>query len=371
MATSPASQTLTSQGMLDVLIRAGLIIVLVIFSYRVFYPFLNLLLWSMILAVTMYPLHLKLKAMLGGKDGRAATLIVLLFIALLLVPIYLLGSSIAGSVQHAVGMIRGGGLHVPPPDAAVAGWPVIGDSVYALWQRASTDLAGVTEQYQPQLKAAAIGPAQQARRLRIRSPPVHRRRDPGRHLHGLGRERPPQRGARRNPRFRPGQGTPDGRAVHRHDPGRRPGRDRHRLHPDVPGRHRLHSPARAGRRLPLRGGAVSRHHPGAGHDRHHTGDRLCHLDPGRTTATIIFSVYVFVAGLADNVLKPLMLGRGVEVPMPVVLIGAIGGMVTGGIVGLFIGPVILGIAYQLFWAWVRETPAPVEPVIVPDAKATA
>jgi predicted PurR-regulated permease PerM len=80
---------------------------------------------------------------------------------------------------------------------------------------------------------------------------------------------------------------------------------------------------------------------------------------------------VFVAGLADNVLKPLMLGRGVEVPMPVVLIGAIGGMVTGGIVGLFIGPVILGIAYQLFWAWVRETPAPVEPVIVPDAKATA
>jgi predicted PurR-regulated permease PerM len=157
MATSPASQTLTSQGMLDVLIRAGLIIVLVIFSYRVFYPFLNLLLWSMILAVTMYPLHLKLKAMLGGKDGRAATLIVLLFIALLLVPIYLLGSSIAGSVQHAVGMIRGGGLHVPPPDAAVAGWPVIGDSVYALWQRASTDLAGVTEQYQPQLKAAAIG----------------------------------------------------------------------------------------------------------------------------------------------------------------------------------------------------------------------
>jgi predicted PurR-regulated permease PerM len=90
---------------------------------------------------------------------------------------------------------------------------------------------------------------------------------------------------------------------------------------------------------------------------------------GVTTATIIFAIYVFIAGLADNVLKPLMLGRGVEVPMPVVLIGAIGGMVTGGIVGLFIGPVVLGIAYQLFWEWVREAPMPVEPVLVPDAKA--
>ena len=62
--------------------------------------------------------------------------------------------------------------------------------------------------------------------------------------------------------------------------------------------------------------------------------------------TIIFSVYVFVAGLADNVLKPLLLGRGVAVPMPVVLIGALGGMVTGGVIGLFIGPVMLAVGYR-------------------------
>ena len=73
-------------------------------------------------------------------------------------------------------------------------------------------------------------------------------------------------------------------------------------------------------------------------------------------ATIVFSVYVFVAGLADNVLKPLMLGRGVAVPMPVVLIGALGGMVSGGVIGLFIGPVMLAVGYQLFWRWVREQP---------------
>ena len=77
---------------------------------------------------------------------------------------------------------------------------------------------------------------------------------------------------------------------------------------------------------------------------------------GSTSATIVFAIYVFVAGLVDNVLKPLLLGRGVDVPMPVVLIGALGGMVTGGIIGLFIGPVMLAVGYQLFWQWVEEQP---------------
>ena len=77
---------------------------------------------------------------------------------------------------------------------------------------------------------------------------------------------------------------------------------------------------------------------------------------GFDVATIVFGVYVFLAGLVDNVLKPLLLGRGVEVPMPVVLIGALGGMVTMGIVGLFIGPVLLAVGYQLFWAWVDAMP---------------
>jgi predicted PurR-regulated permease PerM len=76
-----------------------------------------------------------------------------------------------------------------------------------------------------------------------------------------------------------------------------------------------------------------------------------------TVTTVLLSVYLFVAGLVDNVLKPIMLGRGLDVPMPVILIGALGGMVTKGVIGLFMGPVILAVAYVLFWQWVRE-PAP-------------
>jgi predicted PurR-regulated permease PerM len=82
---------------------------------------------------------------------------------------------------------------------------------------------------------------------------------------------------------------------------------------------------------------------------------------GASVATIVFAIFVFISGLVDNVLKPLLLGRGVAVPMPVVLIGALGGMVTNGIIGLFIGPVILAVGYQLFWEWVKDQPAGQEP----------
>ena len=78
---------------------------------------------------------------------------------------------------------------------------------------------------------------------------------------------------------------------------------------------------------------------------------------GATVATIVFAIYTSIAGLADNVLKPLLLGRGLDVPMPVILIGAIGGMIPGCIVGLFIGPVVLAVSYQLFWQWVEQQPA--------------
>lgn len=73
-----------------------------------------------------------------------------------------------------------------------------------------------------------------------------------------------------------------------------------------------------------------------------------------TTWSIVWTVYLLVAGMADNVLKPLLLGRGVDAPMPVILLGALGGMVSAGIVGLFIGAVLLAVGYQLFMEWVDQ-----------------
>ena len=80
-----------------------------------------------------------------------------------------------------------------------------------------------------------------------------------------------------------------------------------------------------------------------------------------TTPAIIFLVWTLFAGLSDNLLKPLMLGRGLEVPMPVILIGVIGGMIADGLLGLFVGPVLLAVGYVLLIEWMRQRRAQSEP----------
>jgi predicted PurR-regulated permease PerM len=77
-----------------------------------------------------------------------------------------------------------------------------------------------------------------------------------------------------------------------------------------------------------------------------------------TVMNVILTVYLLVAGAADGFLKPMLLGRGVDVPMPVVLLGALGGMVGAGIIGLFIGAVVLSVGYELFMGWVDQMPDP-------------
>ena len=67
----------------------------------------------------------------------------------------------------------------------------------------------------------------------------------------------------------------------------------------------------------------------------------------------IFLVYSFLVSISDGFLKPLFLGRGMEIPMLVILLGAIGGMIAYGIVGLFIGAVVLALGYQILMAWME------------------
>jgi predicted PurR-regulated permease PerM len=75
-----------------------------------------------------------------------------------------------------------------------------------------------------------------------------------------------------------------------------------------------------------------------------------------TVPAIIYTILLLVGGMADNVLKPLMLGRGVEAPMPVILLGALGGMATNGILGMFVGATALALGYQIFMRWVHDNP---------------
>jgi predicted PurR-regulated permease PerM len=77
-----------------------------------------------------------------------------------------------------------------------------------------------------------------------------------------------------------------------------------------------------------------------------------------TTPAVVFTVWMLLAGFSDTFLKPMLMGRGLDIPMPIILIGAIGGMISAGIIGLFAGAVVLAIWYQLFLNWLEQKPLP-------------
>jgi predicted PurR-regulated permease PerM len=75
-----------------------------------------------------------------------------------------------------------------------------------------------------------------------------------------------------------------------------------------------------------------------------------------TQSAVVFLIWNVLVGLCDNLLRPLMLGRGLEVPMPIILIGVLGGMIVDGLIGLFVGPVLLAVSYVLLLEWLRQHP---------------
>ncbi|MFW0755505.1 AI-2E family transporter [Pseudomonas sp. H11T01] len=356
MVPTPTSEKALSYGLLDVLIRAGMIAVLVIFCFQIFYPFLDLMLWSVILAITLYPLQGRLKGMLGNNEGYTATLIVLISIGILMVPIYLLGTSIADSVASVMTMVKSGGIHIPLPADSVAGWPLVGKPLYGFWLQAATDLPDLAQKFIPQIKGVSLSLLGKLAgvgmgflifffALIIAGIFMAYGENGARSAVQISsRISGPLKGPKLTELC-----TATIRAV------------------------ALGVVGIAFIQMVLIGvGFVLKGIPGAG---------LLALavlllgimqlpatlitipvivfvfvTEGASTATIVFAIYIFVAGLSDNVLKPLLLGRGVDVPMPVVLIGALGGMVANGIIGLFIGPVILAVGYQLFWQWVKDQP---------------
>jgi predicted PurR-regulated permease PerM len=357
MLLTPDSQRAFSRGLLDVLIRAGLAAGLVIYCYQVLRPFLYLMIWSVILAINLYPLQRILRAKLGGKDGRAATLIVLIAFAVLSVPVYLLAASMTESVAGAVEWVRGGTYHIPPPPESVAAWPLIGDKLYAFWQQAATDLTGLALKLAPQLKDTSLSLLGRLAGAGLGLMMFLVAMIIGGIVMAFGESgsRSALRIAERV--FGPGHGanvaqlcTATIRTVAQGVIG-----------------------IAFAQMLLIGLGFVLMGVPGAGLLA--LGVLLLGIGQlpaslitlpvigyvfateGASVATIIFAIYVFVAGLIDNVLKPLLFGRGVDVPMAVILIGSLGGMATAGIIGLFIGPVILAVGYELFWRWVDQPPA--------------
>jgi predicted PurR-regulated permease PerM len=137
--------------LLDVLIRAGLIVALALLCYRIFSPFLTLMVWALILAVTLYPLHQMLAARMGGRQGWSATVLTLLGVVLIVAPTAVLMSSLGDSIQQLITDMQNNTLKIPAPRDGVATWPLVGDRVHALWSRAHADLPALIQSMQPQI----------------------------------------------------------------------------------------------------------------------------------------------------------------------------------------------------------------------------
>jgi len=367
MLLTPDSQRTLSRGLLDVLIRAGLVAGLVIYCYQVLRPFLYLMIWSVILAINLYPLHRILRGKLGGKDGRAATLIVLTAFALLAVPIYLLAMSVTDSAESALEWVRGGTFHISPPPESVADWPLVGGKIYAFWQQAATNVTDLALKFAPQLKDVSLALLGTLAGFGLGLMMFLVAVIIGGIIMAFGESgsRSALRIAERI--FGPGRGTNIAQLCTA----------------------TIRTVAQGvigiafAQMLLIGVGFVLMGVPGAGLLA--LGVLLLGIGQlpaslitlpvigyvfatqGASMATIIFAIYVFIAGLVDNVLKPLLFGRGVDVPMAVILIGSLGGMATAGIIGLFIGPVILAVGYELFWRWVDQPPE--SAVLVPDSQS--
>ncbi len=356
----PNDRAFDRQGekrLLDVLIRAGLILILAMLCYQIFSPFIVLMVWAMILAITLYPLNEALAARLGGRKGWAATLIALLGVALIVGPTAVLVSSTGDSVQGLIEGVQQNTLQIPSPNEKVATWPIVGERIFALWERAYADLPALIKSMQPKIgdlakgalaMIAAIG----GQLLKFVGAFIvagilmaFGEGADGTSRAIFGRVVGPERGDEFTV-----LSVATIRAVAQGVIGIA------FIQAILVGLCLLFA------QVPLAGvlavvvlvlgiaqvPAVLVTLPAIAY--------IWMSGDYDTFAAVVNTVVLFVAGMADNVLKPLMLGRGVDAPMPVILLGALGGMATAGIIGLFVGATLLALGYQIFMGWVHSGP---------------
>jgi predicted PurR-regulated permease PerM len=351
-----------SRKLLDVFIRAGIVFGLALLSYRIFSPFLALMAWSIILAVTLYPAHQKLAQRLAGKQGLAATLLVLVAVVVIGVPTAILMTSLGESLQNAVASVRAGTLKVPAPSANVAEWPLVGKRIHEVWLEAYADLPALVRSRQTQVAdltrralqaVASIAGAMllflfsfivagiimawgRASANGIRSIFVRM----------VGVQRGEEFAVLCTATIRAVALGVLGVAF---------------IQAIVIGLVFIVAGVPFAGLLSLlilvlgivQVPAILATLPVIIY--------IWTSGDYSSTQAITYSVLLLLAGSLDNVLKPLLLGRGVDAPMPVILLGALGGLASAGLLGMFVGAVFLALSYQAFMWWVANSPDAVAP----------
>ena len=331
-------------------IRITAIAGLAVWCFQIVAPFIVPIVWGIIVAVAAYPVQKKLTSLFGGRKGLAATGVILLMMLVLLLPAGYLTNTIVSGIREVGDQIRGGTLTVPPPPASVETWPIIGKQVSGLWSMASTNIEKLLIDFAPQLKDAGVWLLSLAGQIGITillflvsiivAGVFLAHADAGIEF--------TERFARRL------AGDHGGEFV------RLAGSTIRSVVRGILGIAFIQS-IMAGILL------VSAGIPGAG-----LWAFLCMLlvvmqigtlpvllpaavymfATADTVPAVVFTVFALIVGVSDNVLKPFMLGRGTDTPMLVILIGSLGGLIVSGLIGLFVGAVVLTLGYKLFLAWI-------------------
>jgi len=353
----PEFERRASAFLLEAIIRASLVLALALLCFQVFSPFLSLMTWALILAVTLYPLHQSVAARIGGRQGLAATLLVVLAIVVIIVPTALLMSSLGDSVRRLINDVQNNTLQVPPPNERVAEWPLVGERLHAFWTKAHTDLPALVQSMQPKvsnLAAAALGFVagigggllQFVASLAVAGIMLAFGEAGAQAIRSIfERIVDEKRGAQFVE-----LSTATIRAVAKGVLGVA------FLQAIIVGLCLLIAgiPWAGVLALIVLVLGIAQVPALIG-----TLPAIAYLwwsGKYENGAAILYTVVLLVAGMTDNVLKPLMLGRGVDAPMPVILLGALGGMAAGGILGLFVGATLLALGYQILMVWVAANP---------------
>ncbi len=353
----PAADKSYLNRALEVSIHIGLIGLLLAACLVILGPFIAVVAWGLIIAIAGYPGYRKLQKLLGDRSGLAAILFTVLLLAVLIVPIALLAQTLIHSFQALAVRVQNGTLTIPPSPPKIATLPIVGKSLSDLWNLASTNFSAAVQMLSPQLKRAAAG-------LLSASAGV-----------GLGVLQ-----------FfasiliagfllaNSSQGGKVSRKLAIHLFSNRAAE--------------FEALAVATVRSVTTGilgvaliqslcaglGFVVVGLPGASvwsilflvAAVLQLGGPMLILPviyvfaTAATTKAVLFLVWCVIVGLMDNVLKPLLLGRGAPVPILVVFLGAIGGFLSMGIIGLFVGPIVLSVGYKLFLAWLDKGIEPTE-----------
>ena len=335
----------------DLAIRLGLLGLVGYWSFKVTAPFLTIVLWSAILTVALYPLF----DWLAGRLRRrrlAAVLVTLLSLMIVIGPVTWLALGLIGGVGSLARELDTGMLSVPLPADTVKDWPLVGEQVYRLWSRAATNMKAVLVEVAPHLRpigvrllgiveSVGLGLLEFMASIVVAGflfSPAPRLLDTLRALlHRVLSHRGEEMVQLVGATIRNVSRGVIGIAL---------------LQSILAGAGFLAAGIPAAGVLAFLVLLLS----------------IMQIGPGillvpiviwtwtamETTSALIFTVYMVAVGFMDNILRPILVARGLTTPMPVIMLGVIGGTLAYGIVGLFFGPIVLSVAWALMAAWVQE-----------------